>query len=128
MKKRFTLFLITMLIFASAIIDNLIDSYTTNLIYNSLLFLYINFVIYYEFKLVKHTFFNDVDVYEDILIYSLFALYVCSSILIIGHILNFFEICNLLPIDLTEQFFGFTSKLFLILFLAYFIRKRVFNK
>ena len=128
MKTRFLLSVITILIVVLVIIDGIVDSYTTNLIYNSFVFIFINIVIGYQFKLITHTFFNDVDVFEDVLIYSLFALYVCSSILIIGYVLNFFEICSLLPIDLIIQFFGFTSKLFLILFLVYFIRKRVLNK
>ena len=88
-------------------------------------------ILYYVQKdLIKDTFFNnDVDLIEELLMWSSFTAYVCLVILLGTEYLLFFSnVDGLLPLLIVIPTFDWIYIISLILFLIYFFRKKVFNK
>ena len=126
MKKTFS-FLLVIITFISIGIDIIVDADLTYLISHSLLFVFLTSLYYVQKDLIKNTFFNnDVDLIEELLMWSSFTAYVCLVILLGTEYLLFFSnVDGLLPLLIVIPTFDWIYIISLILFLIYFFRKKV---
>lgn len=124
--RKIIIFYLILATIAVFMVNLMIDLYLLEVICQTLFIVVLTAVYIRNWKMIKETFFNDVDVFEDIYLFSSIGLYFIYIVLLANQWIVFFTDTNILRLneDLISVAIKIIAVLLYIIFVLYYATKK----